>query len=164
MRDTERGKDTGRGRSRLPTEAQCRTWSQDPGITPWAKGRCSTTEPPRHPHTHYLCLFPIYSQCYLASTLTLSYQHSPCVMLPACLFRGSTNVAILVFLRVPITLKNCFEGCLAGVVSGTGHNSWSQGCKFKFHVGYRDYLKTKYFLKIALTAGFHIWKWKFYFY
>ena len=25
------------------------TRSQDPGITPWAKSRCSTTEPPRHP-------------------------------------------------------------------------------------------------------------------
>ena len=27
--------------------ARCRTRSQDPRITPWAKGRCSTAEPPR---------------------------------------------------------------------------------------------------------------------
>ena len=29
--------------------AQCRTRSQDPGVTPWAEGRRSTTEPPRGP-------------------------------------------------------------------------------------------------------------------
>ena len=29
--------------------AGCRTQSQDSRIIPWAKGRCSTTEPPRHP-------------------------------------------------------------------------------------------------------------------
>ena len=29
--------------------ARCGTQSWDSGITPWAKGRCSTTEPPRHP-------------------------------------------------------------------------------------------------------------------
>ena len=29
--------------------ARCGTRSQDLGITPWAEGRCSTTEPPRHP-------------------------------------------------------------------------------------------------------------------
>ena len=27
--------------------ARGRTWSWDPRITPWAEGRCSTTEPPR---------------------------------------------------------------------------------------------------------------------
>ena len=29
--------------------ARCGTWSQDSRIMPWAEGRCSTTEPPRHP-------------------------------------------------------------------------------------------------------------------
>ena len=29
--------------------AQCWTWSWDCGITPWAEGRYSITEPPRHP-------------------------------------------------------------------------------------------------------------------
>ena len=46
-RRRERGRDKGRGRSRLPSG--CETWSQDPGITTWAKGRHSTTEPPRCP-------------------------------------------------------------------------------------------------------------------
>ena len=49
-RHRERGGDIGRGRSRLHTRsAWCGTGSQDPGILTWAKGRCSTTEPPRHP-------------------------------------------------------------------------------------------------------------------
>ena len=30
-------------------EARCGTQSWDSGITPWAKGKCSTIEPPRHP-------------------------------------------------------------------------------------------------------------------
>ena len=30
--------------------ARCETRSQDPGITPWAKGRHLTPEPPRDPH------------------------------------------------------------------------------------------------------------------
>ena len=51
MRDTdrERGRDLGRGRSRL--HARSPTWDSipDPGITPWAKGRGSTAKPPRCP-------------------------------------------------------------------------------------------------------------------
>ena len=33
--------------------ARCGTWSRDLGITPWAKGRCSTSEPPRRPEDEY---------------------------------------------------------------------------------------------------------------
>ena len=51
MRDTQRGRGIGRGRSRLPAGSLMR--DSIPG--PWdpnlgAKGRCSTTEPPRHPY------------------------------------------------------------------------------------------------------------------
>ena len=35
----------------------CGTGSEDSRITPWAEGRCSTTEPPRHPSTKLLFLF-----------------------------------------------------------------------------------------------------------
>ena len=63
MRDTERGRDIDRGRSRLP--ARSLTWEDvglDPGmgITPGGKAdRCSTAEPPRHPslYTFYFLLF-----------------------------------------------------------------------------------------------------------
>ena len=52
MRDTERDAETkAEGEAGFPQGTQCRTASQDPGITPWVKGRCSTTEPPRCPHT-----------------------------------------------------------------------------------------------------------------
>ena len=53
-RHTERGRDIGRGRSRLLWGAWCRTRSQDHRIMTWAKSRHSTTEPPRHPK---LCKF-----------------------------------------------------------------------------------------------------------
>ena len=49
LRDTGRGRDIGRGRSRILWGAWCGPWSQDPGITTWAKGRCSTTKPPKCP-------------------------------------------------------------------------------------------------------------------
>ena len=50
--ETQRSRDTGRGRSRLPAGSPM----EDPGvpglrITPWAKGRPSTTKPPRCPKT-----------------------------------------------------------------------------------------------------------------
>ena len=47
---THRGRDTGRGRNRLPARNQIWDSILDRGITPWVKGRLSTTEPPRHPH------------------------------------------------------------------------------------------------------------------
>ena len=48
MRDTERGAEAGTQTGSL-RGAQCGTPSQDSRIMTWAKGRCSTTEPPRHP-------------------------------------------------------------------------------------------------------------------
>ena len=53
-RRTERGRDIGREKSKLPAWAWCRTPPQDPGFTRWAKGRCSTTEPPRCPSFMFL--------------------------------------------------------------------------------------------------------------
>ena len=43
----------------FPWWTQCRTWSQDPRITTWAKGRCSTTESPRNPFP-LICIHYIY--------------------------------------------------------------------------------------------------------
>ena len=46
----ETGRDTqAEGEAGSMQGARCRTLSQDPGFMPWAKGRCSTTEPPRRP-------------------------------------------------------------------------------------------------------------------
>lgn len=49
--NTSRGRDTRRGRSRLPAEhgAWRGPWSQDSGIVTWAEGRLWINEPPRHP-------------------------------------------------------------------------------------------------------------------
>ena len=48
-REREKGRDTGRGRSRLHAGSQMWDLILGLGITPWAKGRQSTPEPPRHP-------------------------------------------------------------------------------------------------------------------
>ena len=58
MRDKERerGRDIGRGRSRLPARSPMWDSIPDPWITPWGKGRCSTAEPPRPPRTFVLNL------------------------------------------------------------------------------------------------------------
>ena len=48
MRDRERGRDI-QGEGGSLQEAWCGTWSWYPGITTWAKARCSTTEPPGIP-------------------------------------------------------------------------------------------------------------------
>ena len=57
MRDTQRSRDIGRERSRLP--ARSPMWDLIPGpeITPRANGRCLTTDPPRHPGAWSLSLF-----------------------------------------------------------------------------------------------------------
>ena len=48
--ERERGRDTGRGRSRLHAPgARCGTRSRVSGIAPWARGRRPTAVPPRDP-------------------------------------------------------------------------------------------------------------------
>ena len=47
MKDTERDRDTGRGRSRLHAGSPMWDSIRVSRITPWAEGRCSTTELPR---------------------------------------------------------------------------------------------------------------------
>ena len=60
MKDIERGRDTGRGRSRIPVGTLM--WDSILGLQDmtWAKGRCSTTEPPRHPTKQTLDCFLTY--------------------------------------------------------------------------------------------------------
>ena len=49
---THRGRDIAEGEAGSMQGARPGTGSQNSRTTPWAKGRCSTPEPPRHP---YLC-------------------------------------------------------------------------------------------------------------
>ena len=50
MRDTQREAETQAEEEAGSLQgAWCGTQSEDPGITPWAEGRWSTAEPPRHP-------------------------------------------------------------------------------------------------------------------
>ena len=53
MRDTERDTETqAEGEAGSMKGAQCGTQSRDCRITPWAKGRLSTAEPPRRPNRY----------------------------------------------------------------------------------------------------------------
>ena len=55
MRDTQIEAETqAEGEAGSPQGARCGIRSQDPEITPWAEGRCSTAKPPRRPT---FCLF-----------------------------------------------------------------------------------------------------------
>ena len=55
MRDTQRETETqAEGEASSMQGARCGIRSRNPGITAWAKGRCSTTEPPRCPQLHIL--------------------------------------------------------------------------------------------------------------
>ena len=50
MRDTEREAETqAEGEAGPRQGARCGARSRDPGVTPWAEGRCSTAEPPGLP-------------------------------------------------------------------------------------------------------------------
>ena len=80
----------------------CWTWSQDPRITTWAKGRCSTTEPPRCPSLKlldmislYFSLFPFLTIWSLGTGITqaLGVLSSPCdTVLSSCVHRWRKHV------------------------------------------------------------------------
>ena len=87
MRDTEREAETqAEGEAVSLRGTQFRTWSQDPRITTWAKGRRSTTEPPRLPvlfileqHYYSIELAVIMEMFYID---TVQYgNYGPCVII-----------------------------------------------------------------------------------
>ena len=72
MRDTQRGRDTSRERSRLPAGSLMRDLILGlPRITPWAKVRHSTAELPRHSIATHLLI------CRRGLQTSFSVQHLP---------------------------------------------------------------------------------------
>ena len=83
----ERGRDTGRGRSRLHAPgARCGIRSQVSRIVPWAKDRHQTTSPPRDPlfltyrepphcFPQWLYLFACHQECKGATLSPKPHQH-----------------------------------------------------------------------------------------
>ena len=71
MRDTEREAET---QAEVEADSMQGTWcgtqSQDPRIVPWAKGRPSTTEPPRNPKNSN-------SECHLVPCLRVKKIGTP---------------------------------------------------------------------------------------
>ena len=81
----ERGRDTGRGRSRLLAGNLMWDSIPDPGITPWAKGRRSTTE--RRLGSSVVECLPL-ARCdprVWGSNPTSSFLHGACFSLCLCL-------------------------------------------------------------------------------
>ena len=74
MRHTERGRDTGRGRSRLHAGSPMQDLIPDPRIPTWAEGSHPTAEPPRCP-SHYLFIFPPYLISLTCSTWFLQVRN-----------------------------------------------------------------------------------------
>ena len=77
------------GEAGSPWGARWGTWSQVPGITSWAKGRCSTTEPPRRPN-----ISDSFPHCHLSPT----YKENT-VTYPTALF--------ILFYFIFLTCSNC---------------------------------------------------------
>ena len=74
MRDRERGRDIGRGRSRLHARSQMWDSIPDPRIMTWAEGRHPTAEPSRCPSIGKL----FQDEKDLVISITLNYYPSPC--------------------------------------------------------------------------------------
>ena len=86
MRDTQTQAEGEAGSLR---GARCGSWSQDPRIMPWAKGRRSTIESPRHPYKFVLlAVYPA------SSTLVshILWLHAFIQMIDSCInVLSSTN-------------------------------------------------------------------------
>ena len=71
MKDTQKEAETqAEGEAGSLWGPWCRTWSQDSGITTWAEGRRSTTEPLRHLHCRYSQILPTFNHKYNLSPVS----------------------------------------------------------------------------------------------
>ena len=69
-RHRERGRDIGRERSRFLSGSPIWNLILDSKTMPWAKGRSSTAEPPRHPITWHIFYNLAYKRCEFKSLIT----------------------------------------------------------------------------------------------
>ena len=73
-RERKRGRDIGRGRSRLHAPgARCGIRSRVSRIAPWAKGRRQTAVPPRDPNTVFESSSNLDSDCYCDNIICLYF-------------------------------------------------------------------------------------------
>ena len=125
----ERGRDTGRGRSRLHAPgAQSGIRSQVSRITPWAKDRHQTTAPPRDPpfffnfsrtlhtvfHSDYICSHA-HQECKGATLSPLPHQHLLfLVLLILAIMTAVRWHIIVVLVCISLTMGDalCLSMCL----------------------------------------------------
>ena len=85
MRDTERGRDIGRGRSRLPAGGLMQDLIPQIGIMTPAEGRCSTSEPLRC--LMFVSLYVVPCLSLLVSLGLRLHVYLPIYILTACFFK-----------------------------------------------------------------------------
>ena len=123
MKDTERGRDIGRGRSRLPVG--CGTRSRNPRLMTWAKGRCSTAEPPKRPPITIIlnCLL-IYKHSKFPSLwklwiISISWKYS--ILIVWCrmsLYSQQTRTTDLYKKKLGFVTENQFTNLSSGITVG----------------------------------------------
>ena len=95
MRDTEKGRDKGRRKSRLPMFSPIRDWSQDPGITTWAKGKRSATESSKCPICFLNWKMRTIRSRALQGPVYLNYTLKGYMLIPMCLDHGKCDLNCL---------------------------------------------------------------------
>ena len=95
MIERERGRDTGRGRSRLHAPgARCGIRSQVSRIAPWAKGRRQTAAPPRDPRFH--------TNLKIICSNSLKKAHGILIGIPLNMYIALGSIDIFTILILPI--------------------------------------------------------------
>ena len=125
MRDT--GLKEAEGEAGSLGKAWCGTWFQDPGITTWAKSRCSTTEPPGVPHWSFLPIPKIHLDW---EGRGCKCGASPCPLRKAsfCLCQVEVSVALFHLLAWPSAPSHARQGRENRRMGGwISHKCWGSG-------------------------------------
>ena len=108
--ERERGRDTGRGRSRLLAGSLMRDLILDPRITTWAQSRSPTTEPPRCSNVH-LFSKPTVSEDASSPTFCYVGEYSP-LTLPLLLLAEKEHSQLFKFKKILIFIMGLFLSSL----------------------------------------------------
>ena len=115
--------------------AQCRTRSQDPGVTPWMEGRRSTAEPPTCPRTCFsflkFFLFILFLLIYIffLPSLISSSSLSSCLLISILVLWFYASISRIHILMVILSLCRIPSFLISYAFP------WSWGPRIEFHTG-----------------------------